>query len=203
VIEDKKIKVLICIPTAKNIETDTFLSIYRLKIPKNVETHLECFYGYSVQQVRNLIADYAIRNKFDYVFCVDSDIVVPEDSLVKLLKNDKDVISGVYIQRKENQRIPEIYKNNNQGGMNNVDPQLLQGDNLLKIDGCGMGCCLIKTEVFKTVGYPQYEYHDTIDFAFTVSEDIDFCRKTSQRGFEIWCNTSVKCDHIGSIKFII
>ena len=86
--DGKKLNVLIAIPTAKNIETETFKSIYRLKIPDNVNTYFECFYGYNIDQVRNLIAYYTINNNFDYVFCVDSDIVLPEDTLEKLLSHN-------------------------------------------------------------------------------------------------------------------
>jgi hypothetical protein len=91
--------ILIAFPTAKNIETDTFLSVYRLDKPDNVNLHLECFYGYNIDQVRNLIAHYAIQNNFDYVLFVDYDMILPKDTLTRLLSYDKDIISGVYIQR--------------------------------------------------------------------------------------------------------
>jgi hypothetical protein len=49
-------KILIAIPTARYIEADTFKSIYDLEIPTGYETTFQTFYGYRVDQVRNLIS---------------------------------------------------------------------------------------------------------------------------------------------------
>ncbi len=69
------------------------------------------------------------------------------------------------------------------------------------IDGCGFGCVLIKTEVLRKVGYPQFTYHHAIRIEDTVSEDVDFCRKARANGFSIWADTSVRCGHEGSTTF--
>ena len=201
--DGKKLNVLIAIPTAKNIETETFKSIYRLKIPDNVNTYFECFYGYNIDQVRNLIAYYTINNNFDYVFCVDSDIVLPEDTLEKLLSHNLDIVTGVYIQRKPDVCIPEIYIKNEYGGVVNIDSNLLIEDKLMEIAGCGFGCVLIKRKVLEDIGYPQFEYHSSIDFKDTVSEDIDFCTKAINKGYKIFVDTSIKCEHIANINLKI
>jgi len=201
-IEDaNKINILIALPTAKNIETDTFLSIYRLDKPDNVHIHLECFYGYNVDQVRNLISYFGIRNNFDYVFFVDSDIVLPQDALTQLLAHGKDVITGVYIQRKPNQSIPEIYPIS--GGPNIVDPSFYKQKSIVEIGSCGFGGVLVKTNVLKTVGYPQFYYHDSLDFKYTISEDTDFCRKARDAGFKIYVVPWLRYEHIGTTRFIL
>jgi len=199
----KKKRILIALPTAKNIETDTFLSIYRLEVPQGIETYLECFYGYNIDQVRNLICEFGIRNEFDYIFFVDSDIILPPDALKKLLLNDKDIISGVYIQRKLNGKIPEVYRKNNSGGRSNIDYQELIEDKLMEVDGCGFGCVLVKTKTLEQIGYPQFVYQDTLDFAYTISEDVYFCNKAQEKGFNIFVDSSIKCEHIGSVRLKI
>lgn len=196
----KQKNVLIAIPTAKNIETDTFLSIYRQELPIRHKTYLECFYGYNIDQVRNLIAHYTIINNYDYVFCVDSDIVLPNDALKRLLKHNVDIVSGTYIQRKPNECIPEVYVENNKGGITNIDSQLLQEKGLMEVAGCGFGCVLIKKNVLENIDYPQFEYHSSIDFKNTISEDIDFCIKAKNKGYKIYVDTNVKCEHIANIK---
>ena len=45
---------------------------------------------------RNYIVDYAKDNDYDYLFMLDSDVMLPFDILVKLLGRDKDAISGLY-----------------------------------------------------------------------------------------------------------
>ena len=71
-------------------------------------------------------------------------------------------------------------------------------------DGVLLGAwAQIKSEVFRTIGYPQYVYHSALDHKNTVSEDVDFCRKAKIRGFKIFADTTVLCDHIGVNTFKI
>ena len=195
-----KKKILIGIPTARNIEAETFKSIYDLKIPEGYEATFQFFYGYNVDQVRNLIADWVV-NGFDYLFSVDSDIAFPTDTLVKLLSHDKDVVSGLYIQRKPGQHILEIYESNTTGGINNMPYGKLKGRSLVEVAGCGFGCVLVKAEVFKVIGYPQFKYHSAISHSNTVSEDVYFCNKAKENGFKIWADPSILCRHTGSFTF--
>jgi len=193
-------KILIGIPTAKNIETETFKAIYDLEIPDGYVVEFQCFYGYNIDQVRNLIAHWTV-NGFDYLFSVDSDIAFERDTLKKLLAHDLDVVSGLYIQRNPNKHTLEIYEHNGFGGVANMPYEKLKGRSLVEIAGCGFGCVLVKKEVFSTVGYPQFKYHSAIDHANTISEDNDFCRKAREKGFRIWADPSIQCRHIGSYTF--
>lgn len=198
-VRNKK-RILIGIPTAKNIEPETFKSIYDLEVPDGYEITFQYFYGYNIDQVRNLIADWTVKG-FDYLFSVDSDISFPPDTLKKLLVHNKDIVSGLYIQRKPGLHILEIYETNSSGGVTNIDYEKIKNDRVVEIVGCGFGCVLIKTEVLRSVGYPQFEYHSAIDHRNTVSEDVDFCIKARRKGFTLWADTSILCNHTGSWTF--
>ena len=194
-------KILIAIPTNRNIEAQTFKSIYDLYRPGGFEVVFQYFWGYQVDQVRNLIVDWSLRNGFDYLFCVDSDIAFPPDTLLRLLSYDKDIVSGVYIQRIPGTHTIEIMRKNQWGGVSHVNWDDIKGQGLVPIDGCGFGCVLIKAEVLKAIPYPQFLYHSAIDHANTVSEDVHFCNQARDRGFTLWCDTGILCDHIGSTAF--
>jgi FkbM family methyltransferase len=187
-------KILIAIPTARYIEADTFKSIYDLEVPEGYETTFQYFYGYRVDQVRNLIANWVVRG-FDYLFAVDHDITFPPDTLKKLLAHDQDLVSGVYRQRLEPQML-EIYEPF--GGRMSTENLYAKNWKLIGIGGCGFGCVLVKKEVLAGVGYPQFEYHPALDHNNTVSEDTDFCKKAMAKGFKLWCDPTVLCGHIGS-----
>jgi len=187
-------KILIAIPTARYIEADTFKSIYDLEVPEGYETTFQYFYGYRVDQVRNLIADWVVRD-YDYLFSVDHDITFPPDTLKKLLAHDKDLVSGVYRQRLEPQML-EIYEPF--GTRMSTEDLYAKDWNLVGIGGCGFGCVLVKKEVLAGVGYPQFEYHPALDHSNTISEDTDFCKKAISKGFRLWCDPSIRCGHIGS-----
>lgn len=189
-----KKKILIAIPCKNDIEADTFKSIYDLEVPEGYETTFQYFYGYAVDQVRNLIADWTVKG-YDYLFAVDHDMVFGRDTLKKLLAHDKDVVSGVYRQRLENQ-ILEVYDSSYRNWpASNLDGRLHE------VGAVGFGCVLVKKHVLGAIGYPQFVYHQALEHINTVSEDVDFCRKARSKGFRIWADTSILCDHIGQRVF--
>jgi glycosyltransferase involved in cell wall biosynthesis len=196
-----KKRILIAIPSNKLIEPETFKSIYDLVVPDGYETVFQYFWGYQVEQVRNLIAHWTIHNNFDYLFAVDSDISFPSNTLERLLSHDRDIVSGVYIQRIQGQHTIEIMRSNDQGGVTHVDWATIKGRGLVPIDGCGFGCVLVKREVFVGMDYPHFVYKSAIDHKNTISEDVYFCMKARERGFTLWCDTDVICDHTGSWTF--
>ena len=197
-----KKRILIGIPTARNIEVDTFKSIYDLDVPDGYTVDFQYFFGYNIDQVRNLIADWVV-NGYDYLLSIDSDIAFERDVLKKLLAHDKDVVSGMYIQRRPGIHVLELYEHNNRGGVSNIPYEKIKGRGLVEIAGCGFGCVLVKAEVFRKVGYPQFKYHSAIDHANTISEDNDFCTKARSNGFRIWVDTTIQCRHIGSFTYQI
>jgi len=188
-------KILIAIPTARYIEPETFRAIYDLIIPEGYEAKFQYFYGYNIDQVRNLIAEWAVKG-FDYLFAVDSDIAFAPDTLQKLLSHDKDVISGIYRQRLEEQLI-EIYDVD----YSRMNMNMLNENKPIQIGACGFGCVLVKSHVFKSVGYPQFEYHSALDHNHTFSEDLDFCKKARANGFEIWVDPTIICNHYGKTNY--
>lgn len=190
-----KKKILIAIPTARNIEADTFKSIYDLEVPDGYDTEFQYFYGYQIDQVRNLIADWVIKG-YDYLFAVDSDISFPRDTLQRLLNHDKGVVSGVYRQRLPEQHIEVFDKT---GARLSLDA--IYGKGLVEVGGVGFGCVLIKKHVFADIGYPQFEYKSALDHKNTVSEDWDFCNKARNKGYKIYVDSTIHCGHHGSSVF--
>lgn len=192
------IKVLVAVPTAKSIEVETFKSIYRLEKPDNCVVDLECFHSYNIDMGRNNIADHAIKHGYDYVLFVDSDIILPKDALIKMLNQDTDIISGIYIQKRLDANITEVF---NVTDYSRYTEEEVMGSGVLEISACGFGCVLIKTKVLEDVGYPQFEYHGSLIWEECTSEDIDFCNKARAKGYKIYADCSIKCGHVGSCVY--
>ena len=192
-------KILIAIPTNKNIEVETFKSMWNLEIPEGYEVDFEYSFGYRIDQVRNLISEWA--KNYDYLFSVDSDIVLPSDSLKKMLSSDKDIVSGLYIQRIPGAHTLEVYMSTPGGGCTNIPYELIKGRGLVEVEACGMGCALIKSEVFRELEYPHFFYTSALNHSNTVSEDVYFCRKAKEAGFTVWADETIRCDHIGQWTF--
>ena len=202
----RKKKVLIAIPTTKNIEATTFKAIYDQILPDNITAEFQYFYGYNVDQVRNLIASWIVNGDYDYLFAVDYDISFPADTLAKLLAHDKDVVSGVYRQRFHEHQTLELFEANDRGGFTHMPYEKLvslskKGTVPVEIGACGFGCALVKKQVMVDIGYPQFVYTSAIDHKDTFSEDLDFCRKARAKGFTIWADSTILCDHTGSFVY--
>jgi len=201
----KKKRILIGIPTAQNIHAATFKSIYDQIIPDGYEVDFQFFYGYCIDQVRNLMAHYTIENGYDYIFFVDYDMEFGPDTLENLLQfydngtDDVAIVSGLYRQRR-NEVVYEAYRSNDQGGVEHLlqIPAFSIG---MKVPAVGFGCALVKREALLAVGYPYFTYHHAIKIEDTVSEDIDFCQKVTARGWNIILEPNVKCKHHGNITF--
>jgi glycosyltransferase involved in cell wall biosynthesis len=196
-----KKKILIAIPNKNLIEAETFKSIYDLEVPDGYETVFQYFYGYQVEQVRNLIADWVIKGPYDYLFAVDSDISFAPDTLKKMLAHNKDMVTGLYIQRIPGKHCIEVMRRNEHGGVSHVPWEDLKGQGLVEVDSCGFGCVLIKKDVFTSIEYPHFLYKSALDHRYTISEDVYFCLKAKEKGKQIWADTTILCGHHGSWTF--
>jgi glycosyltransferase involved in cell wall biosynthesis len=85
-----KKKILIAIPTARNIEAETFKSIYDLKIPDGYTADFQYFYGYSRSQVKNLICDWA--KQYDYTIFINRDSILTPTLINDIIMSPADVI---------------------------------------------------------------------------------------------------------------
>ena len=195
-VNTRKKKILIAIPTAKYIEVETFKSVYDLTIPEGYEVDFQYFYGYRIDQIRNLIGSWVV-NGYDYLFSVDSDISFPKDTLEKLISANKSIIGGVYRQRTKDQHL-EVYDQNYVRMNWN---QLMW--NVKEVGALGFGCILVKREVFDSIGHPWFEYHVALDHNQTFSEDLDFCKKARDSGHSVWVDSTILCGHHGMTSFTI
>lgn len=191
-------KILLAIPTAKYIESDTFKSIFDLDVPEGYELEFQHFFGYQIDQVRNLIASWAVN--YDYLFSVDSDIVLPKDCLTKMIASNAPIIAGVYIQRIPGEHNIEVYGFHPSGATPRLKFEQIAG-RVHNVAAVGMGCCLINSDVFRAMKYPWFTYHAALDHNKTISEDVDFCLKARARGFHTFVDGTILCDHIGTTRF--
>jgi FkbM family methyltransferase len=194
-------KILIAIPTSQYIEADTFKSIYDQHLDSLYSIDFVPFISDQIEQVRNEIAVYFLDNGYDYLFAVDSDIVFAPDTLQRLIDHDVDMVSGIYIQRIPGTHTIEIMRKNEFGGVTHVPYSHIKDQGLVPIDGCGFGCVLIKRKVFESMEYPYFVYKSALDHAHTVSEDVYFCRKATEKNIKMYADSELLCDHVGSWTF--
>lgn len=184
--------VLIAVPTFETISPECFKSIYELQ---GNDLTFDFVRGYDCAKARNEIAKKALSGGFEYVLMVDSDIILPPDALVKMLDAPVNVCFGVY-PRKSTLGETELFKDDSFDFVNRFTFEEINREEAARIPvkGSGFGCVLIKTEVFKNIEYPWFEFHSYEDNRF-LSEDLSFCLKASVR-YRLIADLRVRCGHI-------
>lgn len=202
--------ILIAVPTFENIYPDTFKSIYDLDVSGH-DVSFEFVRGYDCATARNRIAKMAQKQGVDYVLMVDNDVVLPKDALINLLDNPKDVCLGFYAHR----GVDNVYNGQtcvckllSDSGVRyhnypleseytakEISDLKAKGETKVRIHGGGMGCALIKTEVFERTKYPWFDWANYKDGTM-LSEDLYFCENCRKNSIQIFTDTRVNCGHL-------
>ena len=190
-------KILCCVPTTGFIHPKTFTSVLKLKKPEGVELHWAVTEDSVVYHARNMFVERALNGEYDYVFMIDSDMVLPEDTLLRLLAHKKGIVSGLCFKR----RFPyepaclSICRvvNNKAIHQNVVDWTPKQ---LIQVEGVGSACILINTDVYTMIEEGKW-YMPTLEF----SEDYSFCIRARDKGFKVFVDTSLVIGHIGEMVY--
>ena len=203
-------KILIAVPTFENIYPDTFKSIYDLDASGH-QLSFEYVRGYDCATARNAIAQKALDLNADYVLMVDNDVVLPYDALANLLDDARLVTLGCYAHRgadniyhgrtcvcklwDENGKKYFNYPLESEYTAEEIISERKNGNYKIEIHGGGMGCALIKTDVFQMIAYPWYDWVNYKGKGM-LSEDLFFCEQCRKRGIKIYTDTRVTCGHM-------
>lgn len=142
---------------------------------------------------RNIVREKVLKEGYDYLFCLDQDVVPPADVIERLVSHGKDVVSGVYFNKFRGggaeKVLPVAYvlSRSKDGLMTPVSPKFIDGK-LRRIFSCGTGCILIHRSVLEKIEFRYEEGKDGVD-------DVFFCIDANKNGFCIYLDTSVICEH--------
>lgn len=206
---------MIGLPTAGAcFHQKTVEALMNLKVPPSVFTKVIA--GESVEKARNYLVKIALEQGVTHLLFVDADNPPPQDTIEKFIKADKDIVCAPVLTRHapyepcvfEKEEIPD----NELPGYKHINQIDISGGELVKVDACGMACTLIKREVLEKL----WEKYEGKPFAFSrdsinptngktereMSEDVTFCERATNEGFEIWCDTTIRPPHFTEMKFV-
>ena len=187
----KNMKVLVGLSTGEYIRRAEFLPHF-LFMDKPNGTIMATVHGQSPAESRNLIAQQAIDNKCTHVLFVDDDIILQKDTLVKLMRHNKDVVTALYLLRSF-PHYPALFDEAFESGANKftfLDSQ----SGLIKSSNCGLGCVLISTDVFKKMEEPWVRLGEIKKDGWC--DDVGFFNRCREAGFEIWCDLDAAVGHM-------
>ena len=168
------------------------MKLTQLLTKRNVDYEVKIKSGTLVYLAREELTAYALSEEFTHVFWLDSDMVFEEEIIDDLYDTGKDFVCGIFHARRPS-HVSCIFKSL-------VPPDRYKWDEYpfetFRIKGCGMAATLIKTEILKAV---RDHFGNCFTPAYNLGEDLAFCRKADELGYEIWCEPTVRVGHIGHI----
>ena len=184
-------KILVAIPTFENISPEVFKAIYYLD---NCEHTLRFDFvrGYDCANARNEIARQALIHKYDYVLMVDSDTIIPYDTLKHLLNPMTDIVLGFCPSKNTKGKHSTHWALNSKDTINYRD---LKSNKRIELEKGGAACMLVNTDVFNNIAYPYFKAQMG-ENGIMDSEDYYFCENARSHGYKIWADPRVRCGHL-------
>lgn len=155
--------------------------------------------GSLVYNARNNLARQAIKAEADWILWLDSDMVFGPDLLQRMLKvcteKDIDFLTALCFRRKPPytpclfDRLEKVEKGASYTAIMSVP------DGRFQVGGCGFAGVLMSTDILLSVASNfNGRMFDPID---GFGEDLAFCWRARQCGYEIWCDSDIEMGHVG------
>ena len=184
------------------IRSETAASLVNLQVPSGYSMSVKTFNGYGIADARNKMAQEAVDGGYGYLLMVDSDVVVPEDGLKKLLDISPGSVStvsvGYYPRSSGDGEETCVYPH---GSLEYETPynieEVMRFDSLYPIKGAGLGFALVNTDIFKRIRKPWFKQRFDSK-GIGLSEDLWFCNACWEKGIPVMVHPGVRCGHIVS-----
>lgn len=191
-------KIFIAVPSMETVPTLFCQSLALLQ--RAGDTMIGFEVGSLVYHARNHLAQQAIKAEADYILWLDSDMVFGPDLLQRMLavcqENEIDFLTGVCFRRKP-PYTPCLFDRLEKVGNGASYTALLSvPDGRFKVGGCGFAGVLMSTDVALAVAAKfNGRMFDPLE---GMGEDVSFCWRARQCGYDIWCDSSIELGHVGS-----
>ncbi len=141
---------------------------------------------------RKYLREYALKNGYDYLLFLDSDIMLHPRALEALLATKADVVAGVYLRAFEIDGktviAPVLFKDLGNGECKLFTYEGAAVQKVIEVGAAGFGCTLVSKKVLQAV--------DLRSFGGKNSEAMAFYVDARAKGFKTVANTFVRCLHM-------
>lgn len=190
-----KLRIAIGLPSTGNIRIETAIALISLvnetkKNHKNVEFAYLYIVGSYIHENREIITLNAQKEDATHLMFIDTDMLFPNNGIVRLLERDKDIIGADYNKR----QIP-LEK------IGKYDIHKYKNHEPFECEGLGMGFMLIKMSVFDKLARPWYFFKPGNADVDMMGEDFYFCEKAREKGINVYCDPELRIKHIGTMLF--
>ena len=153
------VKIGICLPIYGSIPSNSFInfinSLHDLFVNgRNWDIQIFMKPNMTIDKARNDLVKVALEAKCDYIFFIDSDMILPKLTLERLYDMNVPVASGLYFAKSP----PYLPVVRDFIEDRFIFKKIIDFGKIIEVGGVGMGCCLIKKEVFDKLEYPWFKF---------------------------------------------
>ena len=189
-------KLMIAVPTMDFVHVEFMKSlvklIERLK-DDGIQYELCIDNGTLVYHARNHLSYKAVREEFTHVLWLDSDMVFEPEVLDDLLFAHKPIVSGIAHSRRRPFTCC-LFADLDLNTLKRAD--WTQYREPFQVAGCGMACTLMSVDVLRDV---VAKYGEPFTPMKSYGEDLAFCVRAHELGYEVWADPDVRVGHIGHL----
>jgi len=192
-------KIIIGIPTYDDghnvggVSVEWAIALAQLQTPLGTSVAKKIVKGRPIDEARNEIVEYALSQEAQWVFFLGDDVLPNPDSIMRMLRREKDIVTGVY-WTKEYPTWPYLWRGNLIGPY--MDWKIGE---FFEIDYAGCDCLLVNTKVFKKMTPPYFSlewiWQKGAKPEALNTEDFYFYAHVKKLGFTVWCDTTAMCLH--------
>ena len=190
----KNVRIMICVPTAEYGRRADFYD-YLNMLERPVGTMQTSTHGQSPARSRNMMIQSALERDCTHILFLDDDMAFKPDLLMRLLGHDKDIVSGLYLMRNY-PHMPVMFDVAYESGKCRFAFLDQNVNGLKEAVNCGLGACLIKTDVFRNMEKPWITLGEIERDHWC--DDISFFQRARKKGYKIYVDTQARCGHIMS-----
>lgn len=197
-IEPKKI--ILGIPHTGSLPVDVVTGL--LKIQSKNYLNIQLLKSSILYLSRDNLVSASLQAQADYIMFLDSDQIIESDTIDRMaehLNNGEDIVTTL-IFRKDPPYQPCIFceqkeLQNRQISLKYYDVESQDLTKPFYVESCGLGCAMIKLDVFKNIAQPWF-----LPRPYT-GEDISFMWEARQKGYKILCDPTIEIGHVGQKNF--
>jgi len=198
----KKNKLAVLVPCRDMLHagfSKCLVELVKLNTMNGLDTHVVYDASTVLLTQRARLAAEAQAIGAEYMLRLDSDMIFPATTALRLLAHNEPVVACNYIRR---QLPAKGVAYETIGDWENPLP-FEPRDKLVPVEGIGMGCMLVKTSILQEIPKPWFEFHWTEESNDHLGEDMDFCMKMADAGYtvKIDTNLSMEMRHLGTWAF--
>jgi hypothetical protein len=148
---------------------------------------------------REHLARRALEMGAEWMLWLDSDMMFPSTTALRLMAHKKPIVAANYMKRASPLTTVAYPKLGQWDSWLPLESQ----DELEPVEGVGMGCMLMRTELLKKIGRPWFEFTYQPDTEDWIGEDFSFQAKLREVGYQILIdmNLSRQVRHVGQFAY--